>query len=91
MPHTSLSGAKPGERKGWYFQMSWSVISVAFLFAVQYFFASVGLNGALRVALQWSQFATRCPCESLKHRQVTSRMVRVNIAHGASMGWLFLV
>merc|ERR1719272_79434 len=61
MPHGSFTGAKPGLRHGWYFQISWGVPSVAFLFADQYCLANVGLNGSLRVLLQWSQFEIRCP------------------------------
>jgi hypothetical protein len=64
MPQASATGAEPGLRHGWYFQMSCGVPSVALRFADQYFFASVGLKGAARVAAQWSQFGRRCPCPS---------------------------
>eukprot|EP01043_Picozoa_sp_COSAG02_P035253 COSAG02_NODE_2512_length_8621_cov_278.639062_11_plen_115_part_00 len=61
IPHTSESGARPGLRKGWNFQMSCGDISVALRLEVQYFFARVGLKGFLRVALQWSP-AHACTC-----------------------------
>ena len=64
MPQASLTGASPGLRHGWYFQMSCGLPSVALRLADQYFLCSVGLKGSVRVALQWSQFAIRCPCPS---------------------------
>lgn len=62
IPQTSESGARPGLRNGWNFQMSCGDISVALRLAVQYFFARVGLKGFLRVVLQWSPARARaCP------------------------------